>query len=104
MTDELSALMTLSRLGGRRVDQSLQAFYDKWKDHPLVVDKWYALQASRKMPNGVAGIAALTQHPSFERRNPNRVRALVGGFAMGNSDLFHHVTGGGIQFFHRRSA
>ncbi len=99
MTDELSALMVLSRLGGRRVDNSMQAFYDKWKDHPLVVDKWYALQASRDMPDGVAGIAALTQHPSFERRNPNRVRALVGGFAMGNTTLFHHVTGSGYSFF-----
>ena len=99
MTDELSALMTLSRLGGRRVDHSLQAFYDKWKDHPLVVDKWYALQASRRMPGGVEGIAALTQHPSFERRNPNRVRALVGGFAMGNPTLFHHISGAGYSFF-----
>ena len=99
MTDELSALMTLSRLGGRRVDNSLNAFYDKWKDHPLVVDKWYALQASRQMPGGVAEIAALTQHPSFERRNPNRVRALVGGFAMGNPALFHHISGAGYKFF-----
>ena len=99
MTDELSALMVLSRLGGRRVDDSLQAFYDKWQDHPLVIDKWYALQASRNMPNGVAGIAALTQHPSFERRNPNRVRSLVGGFAMNNPNLFHHISGAGYSFF-----
>lgn len=99
MTDELSALMTLSRLGGRRVDNSLQLFYDKWKDHPLVVDKWYSLQASRKMPDGVNGIAALTQHPSFERRNPNRVRALVGSFAMNNPELFHHISGQGYDFY-----
>jgi len=99
MTDELSSLMVLSRLGGRRVDNILEAFYGKWKDHPLVVDKWYALQASRKMPDGVAGIAALTEHPSFERRNPNRVRALIGGFAMGNAALFHHVSGAGYNFF-----
>ena len=101
MTDELSALMTLSRLGGRRVDKSMQAFYDKWKDHPLVIDKWYALQASRNMPDGVAGIAALTEHESFERRNPNRVRALVGGFAVGNPALFHDISGEGYAFFTR---
>ena len=99
MTDELSALMTLSRLGGRRVDNSMQAFYDKWQNHPLVIDKWYALQASRNMPNGVSDVAALTEHVSFERRNPNRVRALVGGFAMGNSALFHHISGAGYAFF-----
>ena len=99
MTDELSALVTLSKLGGRRVDSSLEAFYDKWKDHPLVIDKWYALQASRDMSGGVAGIAALTRHPSFERRNPNRVRALIGGFAMGNPTLFHDISGAGYRFF-----
>ena len=99
MTDELSALMTLSRLGGRRVDYSLDAFFEKWKNHPLVLDKWFALQASRKMPGGVADIAALTQHPSYERRNPNRVRSLVGGFAMGNAALFHHISGAGYDFF-----
>lgn len=99
MTDELSALMTLSRLGGRRVDDSLQAFYHKWENHPLVIDKWYALQASRNMLGGVAGIAALTQHPSFERRNPNRVRALVGSFAMSNPTLFHAISGAGYSFF-----
>ena len=99
MTDELSALMTLSKLGGRRVDNSLEAFFDKWKNHPLVIDKWYALQSSRDMSDGVEAIAALTKHPSFERRNPNRVRALIGGFAMGNPTLFHAINGAGYRFF-----
>lgn len=99
MTDEFSALMTLSRLGGRRIGQSLDTFYAKWKDHPIVLDKWFALQASRKMPGGVDDIRALTQHVSYDRRNPNRVRALIGGFAMSNPHLFHHADGSGYAFF-----
>lgn len=99
MTDEMSALLTLSTLGGRRVDQSLSQFYDKWAHNPLVIDKWFSVQAMRKMPDGVAGIAALTSHPAYDSRNPNRVRALVGSFAVGNPHLFHHVSGRGYDFF-----
>ncbi|MEP3891196.1 MAG: aminopeptidase N [Hellea sp.] len=99
MTDELSALITLDKLGGRRIDQSMEDFYNKWKDNPLVIDKWFAVQAGRKHPEGVAAIRKLTQHDAFDSRNPNRARALVGGFAMSNPHLFHHVSGAGYDFF-----
>ena len=99
MTDELSALMTLSKLGGRRVDESLSCFYSRWSKNPLVIDKWFALQAMRNMPRGIEDIRALTEHPAYDRRNPNRVRSLVGNFAMANPHLFHHVSGSGYDFF-----
>ncbi len=99
MTDELSALLTLDKLGGRRVDQSMEDFYIKWKNNPLVIDKWFAVQAGRKHPGGVDAIRQLTKHDAFDPRNPNRVRALVGGFAMSNPHLFHDVTGAGYDFF-----
>ncbi len=99
MTDELSALITLSKLGGRRVDHSLQSFFDKWKDHPLVLDIWFGLQASRATADGIEGVRALTQHPRYERRNPNRVRSLIRSFAGNNVSLFHHINGSGYAFF-----
>jgi len=99
MTDELSALIILDKLGGRRVDQFMEDFYSKWKDNPLVIDKWFAVQAGRKHPEGVTAIRALTEHSAFDPRNPNRVRALVGGFAMSNPHLFHHISGAGYDFF-----
>ncbi|MDA8708045.1 aminopeptidase N [Hellea sp.] len=99
MTDELSALLTLDKLGGRRVDQSMEDFYLKWKKNPLVIDKWFAVQAGRKHPEGVEAIRKLTEHEAYDPRNPNRVRALVGGFAMSNQHLFHHISGAGYDFF-----
>ena len=99
MTDEISALVTLDKLGGRRVDQSMDDFYKKWEKSPLVIDKWFAVQAARKHPNGTEGLKALTQHKAYDPRNPNRVRALIGGFAMGNPHLFHHISGDGYRFF-----
>ena len=102
MTDELSALMTLTRLGGQRVEQSMQAFFDKWESTPLVIDKWFAVQASRVGADGVLDIEALTTHKAYDGTNPNRARALIGGFAMSNPTLFHHISGQGYDFFTRQ--
>ena len=99
MTDEIGALITLSRLGGQRVESSMGAFFDKWKDQPLVLDKWYSVQAMRHHADGIAAITRLAETPTYERNNPNRVRALVGGFAMGNAKLFHKIDGSGYRFF-----
>ena len=99
MTDEISALIVLSRLGGQRVESSMQAFFDKWADQPLVLDKWYSVQAMRAHADGIHAITRLAETPTYERSNPNRVRALVGGFAMGNAKLFHRRDGSGYRFF-----
>jgi len=99
MTDELSALVTLTRLGGRRVDHSIDEFYEKWASNPLVIDKWFAVQASREHDTAMAAIKALSQHSAYDSRNPNRVRALLGSFAMSNPVLFHAIDGSGYAFF-----
>ena len=77
----------------------MEDFYTKWEKNPLVIDKWFAVQASRKHPEGVSAIRQLTKHKAFDARNPNRVRALVGGFAMNNTHLFHDINGKGYRFF-----
>lgn len=99
MTDELSALMTLTRLGGRRVEQSMNDFFDKWKDNPLVIDKWFSVQSARPHSEGIEALRKLTKSEPYKARNPNRVRALVGGFAMSNPLLFHALDGSGYDFF-----
>jgi len=99
MTDEIGALVTLSRLGGQRVESSMAQFFEKWKDQPLVIDKWYSVQSMRHHASGIHAIIRLAETPTYERNNPNRVRALVGGFAMGNVKLFHKIDGSGYRFF-----
>jgi aminopeptidase N len=99
MTDEFAALVTLTKLGGKRVDQSMSDFYDKWKDNPLVIDKWFSVQGMRNHDGGISALETLIAHPAYDRRNPNRVRALVGSFAMGNPDMFHAPDGSGYDFF-----
>ena len=99
MTDELAALMTLSKLGGKRVETSMQSFFDKWAKHPLVIDKWFALQGMRNHSRGIKALEDLISHADYDRRNPNRVRALIGSFASGNPHIFHAIDGSGYNFF-----
>jgi len=99
MTNELSALITLTQLGGRRVDQSLENFYEKWKESPLVIDKWFAVCASRGGQNAITNVQSLIDHPAYKGANPNRVRALLGNFAMNNPEGFHRHDGSGYAFF-----
>jgi aminopeptidase N len=99
MTDEFAALTALTHIGGKRVESSLDVFYKKWQKNALVVDKWFMLQASRKTFAGISALTALTERDDYDRRNPNRVRALLGGFAMNNPQLFHHHSGSGYIFF-----
>jgi len=99
MTDEFSALTALTHIGGKRVESSLEGFYNKWEKNALVVDKWFMLQGSRKTFAGISAMTALTERDDYDRRNPNRVRSLLGGFAMNNPQLFHHYGGAGYEFF-----
>jgi len=99
MTNELSALVTLTHLGGRRIDRSLAEFYEKWQKNPLVIDKWFAVGASRPGSNALKYVIDLTEHTAFNSSNPNRVRALIGTFAMNNPDGFHRLDGAGYKFF-----
>jgi len=102
MTDELSALVTLTKLGGKRAEQSLQDFYEKWENTPLVIDKWFAVQASRYANGRIRHMEELIARPAYNKRNPNRVRATLGGFAMTNPKLFHIASGDGYRFFSRQ--
>ncbi len=99
MTDELAALITLEKLGGQRVNMAMSEFFEKWKHNPLVIDKWFSLQAMRHYPDGIKGLEGLIGLDAFDPNNPNRVRAVLGSFAMSNPLLFHKADGSGYRFF-----
>ena len=99
MTDEMAALIALTHIGGKKAEAVMTEFYDKWQQNALVIDKWFSVQAMRAHPSGLEAIIALTEHKAYQGTNPNRVRALIGGFAMGNTSLFHQYDGRGYVFF-----
>jgi aminopeptidase N len=98
MTDVLAALAALIDIDCPERAAALDAFYRRWEDDPLVIDKWFALQARSALPGAIPAVLALTHHPAFTRANPNRVRALVGTFSQANPLHFHAASGAGYGF------
>ncbi len=95
MTDRLAALSILSHLAGRAREDALAAFGMRYADEPLVIDKWFAIQAAIPEAGTLERVRKLMNHPAFSFSNPNRVRSLVGVFAMGNPTQFHRTDGAG---------
>jgi aminopeptidase N len=98
MTDAMGGLNALMLIGGEPFDRALQHFYDKWRDEPLVVDKWFAVQAGNPAPDVLDRVKRLMAHPAFDPKNPNRLRALVVSFCSGNPARFHDPSGAGYAF------
>jgi aminopeptidase N len=98
MTDSVGGLMRLAELGGIEGRVALDRFYDRWKDQPLVLDKWFGIQAQAPSADALDRVRKLLDHPAYDRKNPNKVRALVGAFAGGNPVRFHDAAGGGYRF------
>jgi aminopeptidase N len=98
MTDALGALGALRDSEAVARDTVYARFETRWRDEPLVLDKCFALQARSLRPDTLQRVQALVGHPRFNARNPNRVRALVGAFALGNFPAFHASDGSGYGF------
>ncbi|MFI4933489.1 MAG: aminopeptidase N [Caulobacterales bacterium] len=98
MTDAMGALSALMHIGGDPFDEALADFYQRWRDEPLVVDKWFALQARDPSEGAIGRVMGLTAHPAFEAKNPNRLRAVVSTFANFNPARFHDPSGAGYRF------
>ena len=95
MTDVQAALMVLADIDCPEQAAALARFYETWSKDDLVTDKWFALQARSSLPQTPASVRELTAHPAYTRKNPNRVRALIGTFAQANQLRFNDASGAG---------
>ncbi|HEV2363666.1 MAG TPA: aminopeptidase N [Caulobacteraceae bacterium] len=98
MTDAMGGLMALALLGGADFESALADFHTRWRDEPLVIDKWFRVQALDPSGTALDRVKALLAHPDYEPRNPNRVRALVAAFAARNPARFHDKSGAAYAF------
>ena len=97
--------MTLARAGLQALQvhplperqAAMDAFYERWQHKPVILDSWFALEASAPFPDGLARVAGLLRHPRFDPTAPNAVRAVLGGFAR-NAPIFHAQDGSGYRF------
>ncbi|MGI4859479.1 MAG: aminopeptidase N [Janthinobacterium lividum] len=102
MTDRFAALAALVHLGGDEARTALDHFYRMFEKEPLVIDKWFALQAAQPGRPGAATIdivRGLFAHQAFTLRNPNRARSLIFSFCAANLVEFHRADGSGYAFW-----
>ncbi len=98
MTDSVAALAALNDGDTTERRALFTRFEERWRDEPLVLDKWFALEATSARADALARVKRLLAHPRFNARNPNRVRSLVGAFALRNFARFHGRDGAGYAF------
>ncbi len=97
MPDSMAALTALANNDCPERLPALESFYARWKDEPLVVDKWLAVQATSRLPGTLARVKELLAHPAFDIKVPNKVYALIRAFAA-NHVRFHAADGSGYAF------
>ena len=96
MTDMIAGLGALTRMESPLRDAAFTHFHDRFKNDPLVLDKWMSLQAGSPLQGTVSAVRGLMKHPAFDIKNPNRVRALIGAFSV-NHLRFHNADGSGYR-------
>jgi aminopeptidase N len=98
MTDRLAALTILVDEDLPGHDDALAEFHQRWQHDPLVLDKWFTLQATASSEEVFGDVLRLRANPDFTLRNPNRARSLLGAFAHSNPGRFHRSDGQGYDF------
>jgi aminopeptidase N len=101
-TDELNALAMLAELRSPERTRAFARYYERWKDDHLVIDNWFAYQAVSPLASTLAQVEKLARHPLFSLKNPNKVRALIGTFAVANPVTFNRPDGKGYAFVAER--
>ena len=98
MTDRMAALATLSMHDLPEREAALGDFYRRFESDPLVIDKWFTLQAMIPEAGTLDRVRELTRHSAFSFANPNRIRSLIGAFAQANQREFNRADGAGYEF------
>ena len=98
MTDAQAALVCLLETEAPARESGLSDFYERWQGVPVVLDKWFSMQALCSREDTLERVIELSRHPDFSLRNPNRLRSLVGSFCAGNQVRFHQADGAGYAF------
>ena len=104
MTDRFNALAALVTSGHELAAGALQRFHSMFSDEPLVLDKWFALQAGAPDRGGnvLPAVRQLMSHPDFNIRNPNRARSVIFSYCSANPGAFHRPDAAGYVYWSER--
>jgi aminopeptidase N len=93
MSDAEGALTVIVNSAAPYKAEALVQLARLWCNEPLLMNKWYQLQATAIVqpgePPGVERVARLMHHPGFSLANPNNAYALIRSFCIANEAEFH---------------
>ncbi|STX52788.1 aminopeptidase [Legionella busanensis] len=99
MSDQITSFALLNNCSVAKVKEKvIDEFYTQWAHDELVLDKWFAVQATSELPHTLNKVKELLGHPAFSFTNPNKVRAVIGAFVQANPRHFHALDGSGYEF------
>ena len=98
MTDVVGALGVLTHIECPERESAFNEFEMKWNHNTVVMDKWFTLQAISNLPGTLQKLRKLTNHPAYDEKNPNKIRALISAFSRFNQLCFHSADGSGYEF------
>jgi len=98
MTDSIAALVQFAHRESPHRRRVLSDFRQRWAGDRLVLDKWFAAQATSPRADTLDRVRELMRDSAFTMHNPNKVRSLIGSFAAANPLRFHAADGSGYEF------
>ncbi|HMB47550.1 MAG TPA: DUF3458 domain-containing protein, partial [Afifellaceae bacterium] len=98
LTDRIATLRMLAHAHAPGSRDALERFYTLYRDNPLVLDKWFFVQATTPGAGTLETVQDLTGHPAFSMNNPNRVYSLIHAFGAANPTAFNRIDGEGYRF------
>jgi aminopeptidase N len=104
MTDTLAALHSSASNDLAAFELQMEVFEQKWSTTPLVMDKWFMINACLVSDDIFNRLERLLNHPLFSLKNPNRARSLISAFTANNPKYFHCASGRGYQFLSEQVA
>jgi aminopeptidase N len=102
MTMSQGGLKALIHCDDGACARGLAVFHGRWQDNPLVMEKWFQMESMSSVGGGIARLDALMAHPGFDPKNPNKIRAILGAFMVGNTPHFHAADGSGYDYVARQ--
>ena len=98
MTLSMGAIAALNHCDHPARRSALQHFHDRWRECPLVLEKWFMMESMSVVSGTISRLKSLMNHKAFDVNNPNKLRSVLGAFMSGNPVHFYAEDGSGFEF------
>lgn len=104
LTERIDALRIIVNSASPTKYALLEAAETEWRNEPLLINKWFTVQATATIPMDDCSIKDVVQnlierYPGYNTNNPNNVYSLPLAFCQNNLAEFHRPDGEGYKLW-----